>query len=78
MYPILFEFEGMTVYALWFFIAMGFVVGSLTFVHLAKRSRLKLDLVADHSFFLFICTLVFARLFFIAFHFDLYFYQFIY
>lgn len=76
MYPILFEFGAVTVFSLWLFIAIGFVVGSVIFVHLAKRSRVRLNLLAEHSMALFLWTLVVSRLTFIVLHFDLYFYHF--
>lgn len=76
MYPILFEFGPITIFSLWFFIAIGFAVGSYIFVQLAKRNRLRLSVIFDHAFSLFFWTLVISRLTFIVFHTDLYFYQF--
>lgn len=76
MYPILFEFGPITVFSLWFFIAVGFVVGSLIFIHFAKRMRVRLDLITEHSFLLFFWTLGISRLTFIIFHPDFFFYQF--
>ena len=76
MYPILFEFGAVTMFSLWLFIAIGFVVGSLIFVDLAKRSRVRLNVLAEHSMALFLWTLLVSRFTFIAFHPDLYFYHF--
>lgn len=76
MYPILFEFGSVTIFSLWFFIAIGFTVGSAILVNLAKRNRLKLNIIADSSFFLFFWTLLVSRLFFVLSHLELFFYQF--
>lgn len=76
MYPILFEFGSVTVFSLWFMIALGFAAGSLAFVRMAKRCRIKLNFLSDKSFSLFFWTLLVSRIFFIIFHSDLYFYHF--
>jgi phosphatidylglycerol:prolipoprotein diacylglycerol transferase len=76
MFPILLEFGPITVFSLWFFIAAGFVVASLCFIHFAKRNRIRLNLLADHSVFLFFVTLGISRLAFILLHPDLFFYKF--
>lgn len=76
MAPILFEFGHITVFSLWFFIAIGFVVGSLLFIELAKRSRLKLDILFENSIGLFVWTLLISRLVFIVLHLDRFVYQF--
>lgn len=73
MYPILFEFGFVTVFSLWFFVAVGFTVGSLVFLNLAKKMRLRLTFLSDHSFFLFFATLAASRIAFIVFHPDLFF-----
>lgn len=76
MYPVLFEFGVITVFSLWFFIAVGFVAASLLFVRLAKRNRVRLGLLADHSLTLFFSALILSRVAFIAQNTDLYFYNF--
>lgn len=76
MYPILLEFGFITVFSLWFFVAVGFVVGSLMFVKLAKRYRIRLNVLFNNSFALFISTLVAARLVFVILNYNIYFYQF--
>lgn len=73
MYPILLEFKFITVFSLWFFIAAGFVAGSSLFVYLAKRNRIKLTAITEHSVFLFIVTLAVSRAFFIFTHPDIFF-----
>lgn len=73
MYPILFEFGFVTVFSLWFFVALGFTAGSLIFIRLAKRMRLRLNVLSDRSFFLFFTALAASRLTFIIFHPDLFF-----
>lgn len=62
MLPILFEFGRITIFSLWFFIATGFVTGSLVLTTLAKRNRIKLDPIFEKSIQLFLCTLVVSRL----------------
>lgn len=76
MYPILLEFGPVTVFSLWFMITLGFVAGSLIFVKLAKRYRMRLTVLFDHGIPLFFWTLIVSRLVFVVFHSDLYFYQF--
>lgn len=76
MYPILFEFGFITVFALWFFIAHGFVATSYIFIQLAKRNRIRLNILADNTFFLFFSALIVSRIVFVIFNYDLYFYQF--
>ncbi len=76
MYPILFEFGVITVFSLWFFIAIGFIVGSLVFIRLSKRYRVRLTLLSENSIVLFFWTLFVSRLLFILLHTELYFYRF--
>lgn len=76
MYPILFEFGPITVFSLWFFVACGFVAGSMVFVHFAKRMRVRLNLLADNSFALFFWTLGMSRLAFVMLHPEFFFYRF--
>ncbi|MBI5413035.1 prolipoprotein diacylglyceryl transferase [Candidatus Peregrinibacteria bacterium] len=75
MYPIIIEFGFITVFSLWFFIAIGFTVGSLIFAHLAKRTRVRFSLLTDNSFSLFLWTLLISRAFFVVTHPDIYFYN---
>lgn len=76
MYPVLFEFGFITVFSLWLFVAIGFITGSLFFINLAKRNRVRLRLISDHSFFLFFSALIASRFLFIVTNLDLYFYRF--
>lgn len=76
MYPILFEFSFITVFALWFFVAIGYVAGALITLNLAKRTRVRLDLITDNSITLFLSTLIVSRIVFIATHTEIYFYNF--
>lgn len=73
MFPILFEFGFITVFSLWFLVAAGFVAGSMLFTHLAKRHRVKLNLITEHSFFIFLCALLIARTAFVLTHADIFF-----
>ncbi|MBI4995060.1 prolipoprotein diacylglyceryl transferase [Candidatus Peregrinibacteria bacterium] len=76
MYPILFELGPVTIFSKWLFIALGFVAGSLLFVRLSKRNRIKLNVLTKHSFALFFWTLIVSRIFFVLLNWDLFFYQF--
>lgn len=76
MYPILFEFGVITVFSLWFFVAIGFIAGSLVFIRLSKRYRVRLTLLSENSTVLFFWTLLVSRLLFILLHTELYFYRF--
>lgn len=76
MYPVLLEFGFITIFSLWLFIAIGFVAGSFVFVSLAKRYRIKFNLLSTNSIFLFAVALISARICFIIFNPDLYFYNF--
>jgi len=76
MYPILLEFGFITIFALWLFIAIGFTVASYVFIQLAKRNRIKLNILADNTFFLFFSALIVSRICFVIFNYDLFFYQF--
>lgn len=75
MYPILIEFGPITIFSLWFLIAIGFIAGSLVFIHLAKRTRVKLNILTDNSFAVFAWALIASRLFFVFTHPDYYFYK---
>lgn len=68
MYPVLFEFGSITVFSLWFFVAVGFITGSLLFVHLAKRHRVRIQLLTENSVILFLFPLLVSRIVFIVFH----------
>ncbi len=76
MYPILFEFGVVTVFSLWFFIAVGFVTAAFFFIRLSKRYRVRLALLSDNSFPLFLWTLLVSRLTFVLLHTESYFYRF--
>lgn len=73
MYPILLEFGPITLFSLWFLVALGFGVSSWIFVRLAKRYRVKLTILTQHSLTLFLGTLSFSRFFFILTHPTLFF-----
>ncbi|PIQ78148.1 hypothetical protein COV82_01755 [Candidatus Peregrinibacteria bacterium CG11_big_fil_rev_8_21_14_0_20_46_8] len=73
MFPILVEFGPITIFSLWFFVVLGMLAGALLLTRLAKRNRIKLTLLSDHSFVLFLWVLLISRLVFIIFHPSLYF-----
>lgn len=76
MFPIIFELGPITIYSMWVFIAIGFIAGSMIFVKLAKRNRVKLTALTEHSFTVFLWTIIISRLAFVILNWDLYFYQF--
>lgn len=73
MYPILIEFGFITIFSLWLFAAIGFGAGSYAFIALARKMRVKLDLVAEHGMHLMLLSLFTARGAFIISHPDFYF-----
>ena len=76
MYPILLQFGSVTVSSLWIFLAISLFLGLLIFIKLAKKKRLKLSFVVDHSLAIFFGGIVFARLFYVIQNFHLFFYEF--
>lgn len=68
MYPILFEIGPFSIHALWFFITLGIIFGALFFARLAKRYRLKLDILVQHGLFLILTTVIASRLLYILSH----------
>jgi len=73
MYPILLELGPITIFSQWFFIGIGLISATLMFSHLAKRNRIKVTAISEHSFALFIWVLVISRISFIILNFNLYF-----
>lgn len=76
MYPLLFESGFISVYSLWFFVALGFVVSSWVFVYLGKRIRIRMNTLMENSFLLLFWTAAVSRLFFVFLHPDHFFYKF--
>jgi phosphatidylglycerol:prolipoprotein diacylglycerol transferase len=75
MYPILFEFGFITIFAQWLFIAIGFVVGSHVFIKLSRLYRIRLSLLSQYSLSLFFWTLGISRLIAVLLHPQYYFYK---
>lgn len=65
MYPILLQIGPITIYSLWVFVAIGFLVALLVLNKMIQKDRTKLYFIADHSLAIFFGGLVFARLFFV-------------
>ncbi|MEK7524287.1 MAG: prolipoprotein diacylglyceryl transferase [Patescibacteria group bacterium] len=76
MYPLLFESGFISVYSLWFFVAVGFVVSSWVFISLGKRMRIRMNALMENSFLLLFWTATVSRLFFVFLHPDHFFYRF--
>lgn len=75
MYPILFEFGSVIIYSLWFFITIGFIVGSIVFTNLCKHNRVAINLFTDNALSIFLTGLVFGRLTYIVFHWNFFFFS---
>ncbi len=75
MYPILFEFGSVTIYSLWFFVTVGFVVGSIVFTNLCKHNRVAINLFTENAFSIFLTGLIFGRLTYILFHWSFFFFS---
>ncbi len=76
MYPILLQLGPVTIFSLWIFVGIGFFAALLIINKLAKKSRLKLQFLADYSLAIFFGGLIAARLFFVVRNYDYYFSQF--
>lgn len=70
MYPILLQFGSITIYSLWFFIALAFFSSLLIINKLAKSRLIKLSFLAENSLLIFFCGLIMARLVFIIYNFG--------
>jgi len=76
MYPILFQSQHITIYTLWLFVTVGILVSGYYFSKVAVKNKLKLEFIVDKSITLLVTTIISARLFFIFFNFNSYFYEF--
>ena len=65
MYPILFKFGGLTIHTYGFFVAAGFFAGILLAKKEAVRTGVNPDKIIDLVFFIFIASIVGARLFYV-------------
>ena len=72
MYPILFRFGGLTIYAYGFFLAAGFVVGGLFAVSRARKAGVPLEKVADLFFCSVLSAIVGSRISFVIINLDLF------
>lgn len=62
MFPILFKLGPFTLYSLWLFVSLGFLLGTLLFLKRAKYRRMEVDFLLDHSLSLLLATLVGSRI----------------
>lgn len=76
MNPVLFQLGPVTLYTMWFFITIGIIIGMLLLHRLSQKSRTKIKVIFNHLFFIFIATLIGARLLFVLLNWQLYFYEF--
>ncbi len=73
MFPILIQIGPLTIYSLWIFIAIGFFISLLVLTRLIKKSRLKIQFIADNSLIIFFTGLIAARLLFVIRDYKFYF-----
>lgn len=73
MYPILLQIGPITIFSLWIFITIGFFAALLLMLKLVKKSRLKLQFLADYSLAIFFAGIILARIFFIVRNYEFYF-----
>ncbi len=73
MQPIIFEFKGITIYSLWFFIALALFAGTMIFGQLSQKSRLRLQLILDLSPKLLLGAIIGGRLVQVLLNLPLYF-----
>jgi phosphatidylglycerol:prolipoprotein diacylglycerol transferase len=76
MYPVIIQIGPVIVYTLWLFVGIAFIAGVFIFTYLAKKKRLNMSFIYNHSFAIFLSTIIGARLFFVLSNFQLYFTEF--
>jgi phosphatidylglycerol---prolipoprotein diacylglyceryl transferase len=65
MYPELLQIGPVSISSLWFFIGIGFFAALIVINQLVKKTRLKLEFLAEHSLAIFFGGLVMSRIVFI-------------
>lgn len=73
MYPVIIQLGPIIIYTLWLFVGIAFLAGVFVFTHLANKKRLNMNFIYNNSVAIFLITLVTARLFFVAFNYQMYF-----
>jgi len=73
LYPILLQLGPVTIYSLWIFIGIGLFAALLIINKLAKKTRLKLQFLADYSLAIFFGGIIMARIFFVGRNYEYYF-----
>lgn len=73
MYPVIIQLGPVIIYTLWLFVGLAFLAGVFIFTHLARKKRLNMAFIYNHSFSIFLFTLLGARLLFVLTNFQLYF-----
>ena len=73
MYPILLQIGPITIFSLWIFITFGFFTALLLMLQLVKKSRLKMQFLADYSLAIFFAGIIMARIFFAVRNYEFYF-----
>jgi len=72
MFPVLFRWSGLTVYAYGFFLATGFVAGAIFAILAARREGISIERIIDLFFYTIFSAIVGSRLLFVLVNFDFY------
>jgi len=65
MHPVLFKIGPFTIHTYGVFIAIGFLAGLFVARHFAEREGIKKDFIYDFAFFILICSIIGARVFYV-------------
>ena len=66
MFPILLQLGPFTIYSLWVFAAVGFLVSFVVMNRLLQKDRNSMTFLANHSLAIFFAGVIMARIFFVA------------
>ncbi|MBT3705128.1 hypothetical protein HOG17_05110 [Candidatus Peregrinibacteria bacterium] len=75
MFPIILQTKYFTIHSLWFFITIGLIVGTYTFIKLGLKNGLKLQFLTENALWLLVTSLIGARIFAIIFNWRMFFYE---
>jgi len=72
MYPILFRFGSLTIYAYGFFLALGFIAGLVLATITARKEGVAFERVVDLFFYTVLSAIIGSRILFVLINFDVY------
>lgn len=73
MHPVLFNIGNLTIFSYGFMLMLGFLLANLTISELAKRKSIKNDKITDLTLWILVCSVLGARMVFIATEWEYYF-----